>query len=254
MVWYGPDPPPGGGFVSDNVPGVAALAGTLAEQTRRAVARQDLDVALGLVTSLAIQAGLCDYASITQRWPGGVLETSAPSDELVVTADKMQYKLGEGPCVAAVHIDDVLVSTDVATDTRWPRWGPEAATVGISSVVSVHLYTDKDAIGALNLYSARPRSYSDDDLEAARMVGAHASVALAHFRGEAHLWKTIDARHSIGIAQGIVMHQYKIGAEQAFSVLRRLSQDSNVKLHLVAAQVVRAGRLPLSAAMVPEHS
>jgi len=77
-------------------------------------------------------------------------------------------------------------------------------------------------------------------------VGAHASLALAHFRGQAHLWKAVDARHSIGIAQGIVMHQYQLGAEQAFAVLRRLSQDSNVKLHLVAAEVIRSGRLPLA--------
>ena len=223
------------------------LAESLVEETRRAVAKKDLDVALKLVTALAIEAGLGDWASITQRLPGGALETLAPSDELTVTADKYQVLLGEGPCVAAVYTDDLVVSPDVAADPRWRRWGPQAALLGVGGVLSVHLYTDVDAMGALNLYSAQVRDYAEEDRDAARLVGAHASVALAYFRGQAHLWKAIDSRHHIGIAQGIVMHQYGVGAEQAFAVLRRLSQDSNVKLHLVAAEVVRAGGLPMAA-------
>ena len=216
----------------------------LAERTRRAVAKKDLDVALGLVISLAVDAEICDYASITQVLPGGDFTTTAPTDEVVVTADKLQYLLEEGPCIAAVYADDVLVSDDVSTDPRWPRWGEQAATMGLNSIVSVHLYTDTDAMGALNLYSLQRRDYGSDELNVARLVGAHASVALAHFRGQAHLWKAIDARHSIGIAQGIVMHQFGIGAEQAFGLLRRLSQDTNTKLHLIAAAIARNGKLP----------
>ena len=223
---------------------VADLAESLAEETRRAIAKRDLDVALGLVVTLAVDAGMCDFASITQQLPGGELTTTAPTDELVVTADKLQYLLQEGPCVSAVYDDDVLVSPEVDIDPRWPRWGPQAVTMGLHSIVSVHLYTDVEAMGALNLYSAHRREYSRDELDVARLVGAHASVALAHFRGQAHLWKAIDARHSVGIAQGIVMHQFGVGAELAFGILRRLSQDTNIKLHLVAAEVVRNGRLP----------
>jgi len=236
----------------DETRDVTELAESLAEQTRRAVAKNDLDVALGSVISLAVDAGICDYASITQRLPGGRFTTTAPTDESVVTADKLQYLLDEGPCVAAVYEDDVVVSSAVDTDPRWPRWGPQATTMGLCSIVSVHLYTDADAMGALNLYSTRQRHYGVEDLDVARLVGAHASVALAHFRGEAHLWKTIDARHAIGIAQGIVMHQFGIGAEQAFELLRRLSQDTNVKLHAVAAEIARKGKLPPRA--VPPNS
>jgi len=223
---------------------VTELAESLAEQTRRAVAKQDLDVALSSVISLAVAAGICDYASITQRQPGGRFTTTAPTDESVVTADELQYLLDEGPCVAAAYEDDVVISSDVGTDPRWPRWGPQVATMGLCSILSVHLYTDTDAMGSLNLYSSEPREYSADDVDLARLVGAHASVALAHFRGEAHLWKSIDARHAIGIAQGIVMHQFGIGAEQALGLLRRFSRDTNVKLHLVAAEIARNGKLP----------
>src|SRR3954453_24247521 len=98
---------------------------------------------------MAVDAEICDHASITQRLPDGRFTTTAPTDELVVTADKLQYLLEEGPCVAAVYHDDVLVTEDLAIDPRWPRWGEQAATMGVRSIVSVHLYTDADAMGAL---------------------------------------------------------------------------------------------------------
>ena len=82
----------------------------------------------------------------------------------LVAADKAQYLLGEGPCVAAIYTDDVLVSGDVGADDRWPRWGRQAVTLGIGSVISVHLYTDADsATGALKLYSTGRRDYTEDD-------------------------------------------------------------------------------------------
>jgi GAF domain-containing protein len=205
----------------------AEWAESLAQQTRRAVARKGLDVALRLVTALAIEAGVCDDSSIAQWPPEGGLETAAQSDELVVTAHKAQYSLNEGPCVAAVYTDDVLVSEDVAADERWPRWGKRAAALGIRAVISVPRYTDDDsAMGALNLYSVGRRNFTEDDRGAGRLVEAHASVTLAHFRGQAHLWKAIDAWHIIGIAQGVVRHQYQVSAGQAFTVLRRQTHSA----------------------------
>ncbi|MGI8416455.1 MAG: ANTAR domain-containing protein [Nakamurella sp.] len=63
-------------------------------------------------------------------------------------------------------------------------------------------------------------------------------------RQDEHLWKTIDARHRIGQAQGILMHQFGISENEAFAVLRRLSQQQNTKLHLIADQMVRRGQFP----------
>jgi GAF domain-containing protein len=229
---------------SPDLPGLSVL---LVERVRAAMGGDELATALGPVIALAMEANLCDQASVTERAPGGTLVTTAPSGELVVTADRMQYVLGEGPCVAAAYGDELLTATDVATDPRWPQWGPQAASLGVCSVLSVHLYTDKDAIGALNLYSTRSRDYIDIDLDLARLIGAHVSVALAGFRGQTHLWTAIDARHNIGVAQGILMQQYRMDREQAFAVLRRVSQTEHLKLRAVADRVIRTGHLPTQA-------
>ena len=39
-------------------------------------------------------------------------------------------------------------------------------------------------------------------------------------------------------AKGIVMAQQRCGPDEAFDVLRRISQQTNVKLHALAAQIV----------------
>ena len=39
-------------------------------------------------------------------------------------------------------------------------------------------------------------------------------------------------------AKGILMHNFNLSPDDAFALLRRLSQDSNVKLHTVAERVV----------------
>ena len=218
---------------------LTALAGNLAERTRQALAQNTLSEALLPVVDLAIEAHLADFAGVTQRHSDGSFETTAPSSALVIEADNLQYNLNEGPCVQSATGSDMVRSTDVSTDQRWPHWGPAARKLGVCSVLSVELYTDRNAIGALNLYSVRHRTFSEQDVELARMIGAHASVALAHFRGTAHLWKAVDSRHRIGIAQGILMQRLGISAEQAFSYLRRRSQQDNVKLHLVADEVIR---------------
>ena len=99
-------------------------------------------------------------------------------------------------------------------------------------------------MGSLNLYSTIRREYPAADEDTARFIGAHVSLAMAYFRGQAHLWTAIEARHDIGVAQGILMQQYHIDADQAYAVLRRFSQAENVKLHLIAARIVRTSYLP----------
>lgn len=48
----------------------------------------------------------------------------------------------------------------------------------------------------------------------------------------------LETRHTIGLAQGLLMARYGLTAEQAFEYLRRRSQDGNVKLRRLADRVV----------------
>lgn len=63
-----------------------------------------------------------------------------------------------------------------------------------------------------------------------REILLHSAFARLHAR--------MGTMAAIEQAKGIVMAQRGCGPEEAFNVLRRLSQHTNVKLHLLAAQIV----------------
>ena len=54
----------------------------------------------------------------------------------------------------------------------------------------------------------------------------------------------IDSRNLIGQAQGILMERYRLTPGKAFAVLRRLSQDLNTKIAVLAEELVSTGQLP----------
>ncbi len=216
----------------------------LAEAARRVADNSDTRRALASVVDLALTACICDRASVTLVRADGIVETAASSDDLVEQADALQYALNEGPCLRAAEHGGLYVIADTATDPRWPLWGPAVARLGLRSVLSVNLFTDHRVLGALNLYYQPRDEFSDDDVEVARVVAAHASVALARVRAEQDLWKAVDSRHLIGQAQGVLMERFALSPERSFSVLRRYSQQHNIKLYDVAMTLISTGDLP----------
>jgi AmiR/NasT family two-component response regulator len=48
----------------------------------------------------------------------------------------------------------------------------------------------------------------------------------------------------IGQAQGILMERERVTADQAFDILRRASQDLNVRLNEVARTLIATGERP----------
>jgi transcriptional regulator with GAF, ATPase, and Fis domain len=197
------------------------------------------------VLKLAVDLAPCDVASVSLRHGKDRLETTAASDPIAERAHEIQQEMGEGPCVEVEWDDDgVNIVPDTRDSQRWPRWGEKAAALGLSSLVAVRLFTSRQTIGALDLYSFEPRQYDNDDVLAARVIAARVSAALASARHEETLWEAIDARHQVGMAQGILMERYGVSADQAFAVLRRYSQEQNRKLRLVAADVVQRRELP----------
>lgn len=219
-------------------------ADQFAEAARALATERKLEPALESVVRLALDTAACDFACVTLRKGKEKFETISASDERAVEADHLQYEFNQGPCIDALWNNGIYVSHDLAKDPRWPLWGPRVSELGLNSIISVHLFTDRLALGALNLYSAGSRRYTLEDLEVARVVAAHASVALARLRVESDLWAAVDSRHLVGQAQGILMERFKIGSEQSFALLKRYSQQYNVKLNDIASGLVRTGELP----------
>lgn len=215
---------------------LGALALGLSEQP-------DVDEMLVAIAAAAVELLDCDAAGVCLI-RGREIESCAATDPAVEHADKLQGELGEGPGLQAVQTQATFVVHDLAADSRWPRYGPAVAQLGLRSLVSLRLHTFQLSLGALTLYSTRVRDWSRPDLAAAHALGAHASVALAAARRESGLRHAVEARHLIGLAQGILMQQFGLSDENAFAVLRRYSQHHNVKLRTVAESVIETRTLP----------
>lgn len=227
-----------------SVVGDATSSSALAEGARALAALPGAEAALQAIVDLAMAVTECNWASITLVGKDGSVGSPASSDEMARRADQLQYELGEGPCLQAAESRGLYTIVDTERDDRWPAWGPAVAAIGVHSVLSVNLFTDRKVLGALNLYFHHNGEFSDEQLEIGRVVAAHASAALARIRGEQELWRAIDSRHLIGQAQGLLMERFSLSSEKAFAVLRRYSQQHNIKLHDIAATLVRTGALP----------
>jgi transcriptional regulator with GAF, ATPase, and Fis domain len=196
------------------------------------------------VLGFALDAVRCDSAGVMLVHGGKVVETAASTDPVVEKADQLQMECGEGPCLSAIFAHDSFLVRDTMFEERWPLWAPKVADLGLRSVLSIRLHTTQSTIGALNLFDAEPDRFDADDDAVAHILARHASVALATARQESSLWEAIDARKLIGQAQGILMERFDLTDEQAFAVLRRYSQDNNLKLREVAQRLISTRKLP----------
>ncbi len=186
----------------------------------------------------------CDLVGISVVHSDGI-DTPVGSDETLNRIDELQFVLKEGPCFDALHTNEVVHSRDLANDERWPRWGPLVAKeTGVASIVSYRLYTTQDTLGAMNLYSTEFDAFDADDIYNGHALAAHVGVAWAASQNVENLEMAISNRTVIGRAEGILMERFGIPADQAFAVLRRVSQSRNVKLNRVAEELVVTGETP----------
>jgi GAF domain-containing protein len=199
----------------------------------------DLDATLEQITMAAVQIlPNVQYSSITVLTPDG-LKTAAPTHELLIRVDEAQYRLQEGPCYQAAVTDEQVVSSDIRSDPRFPRYGVIAAQEGIRSQIGVRLFDTPKSNGALNLYSTKVGAFEDlGSLSALFAHQAGQAIAYAHEIGT--LNEAVRSRQTIGQAVGIIMERYKLNDERAFAFLKRLSSHRNVKLRLVAQEIIDA--------------
>ncbi|SEF05367.1 GAF and ANTAR domain-containing protein [Streptomyces sp. Ag109_O5-10] len=225
----------------------AWFAQQLAAMARDLLAQESVDATLGRITASAVElVEGCDAAGILVL-NGGKVRTLAPTEQLVVDSDRLQERLGEGPCFDAARTragERVFRIRDLTREQpRWPAFGPEIHRLGVGSMMGFLLYTEDEELGALNIYSRRPGAFTEASELAGWLLASHAAVAFSSARTQAQLEQAVATRHLIGEAMGILMGSHRLTEEEAFDVLRRYSQEKNVKLREVARRVCDQGSL-----------
>jgi GAF domain-containing protein len=178
------------------------------------------------------------HASVSIVHRNGNIETRAASDSLVGRLDDLQYQLGEGPCLQAIHQDGVVRVEHARDEQRWPAFIAKAVEEGLRSQLGLRLYTDGDTLGGLNLYSTTDDEIDDEVEHLAELFAHHAVIAIDRAKVEGNLATALATRKTIGQALGILMERHEIDEDQAFAYLIRVSSHSNVKLRDVADEIV----------------
>lgn len=197
------------------------------------------------IVSFAVEAIDTTYGGITLIKSGGrSFSTVGATHQSVIEADRIQYELRQGPCVDAAADAKIVVSSYLATDERWPSWGPKASALGFNSVLSAELHARGRRIGALNLYGTSEANFSPEDIALAALFARQGALALGYARSEEGLREALETRTVIGQAQGLLMERFDIDPDRAFATLRRYSQHHNVKLKVLCHKLVETRALP----------
>jgi GAF domain-containing protein len=177
-------------------------------------------------------------------------ETSTgATDEAVLEADRLQYEMGQGPCLSAWAEERTQVITDIATETRWPLWTRPAAVLGLRSAMSTPLTAGGTTIGALKVYSNSPGTFTERDTRLLEMLARPAAVMLANVqardsaqRASRRMMQAIADRDAIRTATGIIMEREHVDPDEALSRIMSLSRLEQRALRDVAQEIV-AGRI-----------
>ena len=190
--------------------------------------------------------------ALTTAVDGGEPLTAGASSSLAAEVDHLQYTLGRGPCLDALRGGGEAYVADLAHDVRWGRYGPEAAALGARSCFSVPVLDEgAGVLGVVKVYAGRVDGLDEAQrrtvrafaLEVAGGAGLAntlvATVLELDDRADA-----MDTRRTIDLATGVLMGRLGCSSEAAFDLLRRESQNHNVKVTDVAADLLSRTSAP----------
>ena len=120
-----------------------------------------------------------------------------------------------------------------------------AADHGLGSVASVPMIAGPVLVGGLNLYAANEHAFGPATVERAVAFATYAGYQLRNHQAfwDAHrlsenLRAAMESRAETEQAKGIIMGATGCTSDEAFALLRTQSQQENIKLRDIAAQIV----------------
>jgi GAF domain-containing protein len=227
------------------IPFDALLARAMDELGRIVFADQPLAQILARITDIVGRSVPGASAVSITLIDDGIPKTAASTGEVARELDERQYAAGHGPCLDAARYAHEMPILDMATESRWPDYTPRAIELGVLSSLAIPLPLREAVIGAMNLYAAQPHAFDVDAERVARTFASYAAITIYNAQIFAdnsvlavQMQEALASRAVIEQAKGIVMGSRRCTPDEAFGVLRTLSQVSNTKLRVVVQALV----------------
>ena len=225
----------------------ALLRATMMVLTSTALHPKDVSLTLRGATDASVElipgARCADILIISSP---DCFESVAATSALSETLDRAQREFGEGPCVTAAVDQTVVRCDDLTDDSRWPRFAKAAVSSGVRSMMSFQLFTHDDRVAALNIVGEDANCFGPEAEALGAMLATHCAIAMIADSKEHQFQSALAGRDVIGQAKGRIMERFDVDAVRAFELMKRLSQDGNVRIADIAARIAAAQSDPQS--------
>jgi len=201
--------------------------------------------ALQEIMAVAIPLLRADGAGLMLADRQGALRWVTATNQAERAFEQAERDLGEGPCIDAFTAGQLVWTSNLRADPRWPRLGPAARTNQIRGVLSAPVVLGDQPIGTCNALTTATRDWTEADAGAVRafavMLGRLiGSMTDARHQTEltAQLQTALTARVLIEQAKGVLMEREGVDAGHALELLRRRARSSERKLADVARELL----------------
>lgn len=192
-------------------------------------------------------AGLSFTLLPDRRVPVG---SSSPD---AAVAERLQFSLGEGPCLQAHHDQRLVSASAVVIGATWPVYAGEmVARTPFRSAAGIPVGASLGAIATLQLYGVPSRDVAEvcaeDVVTVADLVGSALEVDMARRPGPwgSPHWlsgRAARARYQVWLAIGYLNGQRGSTSAESLAILRAHAFRQDVDLETAAVRVL-AGELP----------
>jgi GAF domain-containing protein len=171
--------------------------------------------------------------------------TVGGSSERAVALDRIEQRVGVGPCLEALRTKSLVLLGDTRSDPRWPEYQKQLMDQECFSTLGVPLELNEGASAALNFFASHAGVFSNAAVRDAAGFGEIAGHALrlaakvATIEGVAQDMETaMKSRTAIDIACGILIAQNRCTQAEAMRILTKASSSRNQKLRELAEEIV----------------
>jgi len=195
-----------------------------------------------------------DGASISMVFAADRRLPLGASGEFATTAERLQFTVGEGPCLHAQATGEIVVADEHELALRWPGFHDAlVAHTPIRSVISLPLQRGLTGVGALDLFFMPPNDLHALPLADGLTVSREVTSALLAPSGPADrgdggpAWldaPSTERRARVWQAIGFLNVGLRLDSSDALAVLRSYAYGDDRSVDEVADDLL-AGRLTL---------
>ncbi|SHN58620.1 ANTAR domain-containing protein [Geodermatophilus obscurus] len=186
-------------------------------------------------------AGISLFFASDRRLPLGA------SDDQAAVTERLQFTVGEGPCLTAHASGRPVVAQEAEIGSRWPAFYDELVTrTAVRDIISLPLVDETRGFGALDLYLVPPNdvravALSDALAVASEVVSVFSRAGRADRDREGPAWLDAPAaerRSLVWQAMGFVNAGLEISSDDALALLRAHAYSEGLQLDDLAVQVL----------------